>query len=127
MLRGAFIGFGNVAAKGHLPGWQSVKDVQIIAATDVVATQRKAFLEACPAARWYESVDALLSDKTLDFVDICTPPSSHPGLIKRALDVHLHILCEKPLATRIEDAQAIAAAAAGSGRAMLVRCRSIGG
>ena len=87
MLRGAFIGFGNVAAKGHLPGWQSVKDVQIIAATDVVATQRKAFLEAYPAGRWHESVDALLSDKTLDFVDICTPPSSHPGLIERALDV----------------------------------------
>src|SRR6187402_3780930 len=76
VLRGAFIGFGNVAAKGHLPGWQSVKDVQIIAATDVVATQRKAFLEAYPAGRWHESVDALLSDKTLDFVDICTPPSS---------------------------------------------------
>ena len=116
MLRGAFIGFGNVAAKGHLPGWQSVKDVQIIAATDVVATQRKAFLEAYPAGRWHESVDALLSDKTLDFVDICTPPSSHPGLIERALDVRLHVLCEKPLAIRIEDAQAIAAAAAGSGR-----------
>jgi len=118
VLRGAFIGFGNVAAKGHLPGWQSVKDVQIIAATDVVATQGKAFLEACPAGRWYESVDALLSDKTLDFVDICTPPSSHPGLIERALDVRLHVLCEKPLAIRIEDAQAIAAAAAGRGRAV---------
>jgi predicted dehydrogenase len=118
VLRGAFIGFGNVAAKGHLPGWQSVKDIQIVAATDVVATQSKIFRDVCPAGRWYESVDALLSDKTLDFVDICTPPSSHPGLIKRALDVGMHVLCEKPLATRIEDAQAIASAAAGRGRAV---------
>ncbi|HET7912381.1 MAG TPA: Gfo/Idh/MocA family oxidoreductase [Pseudolabrys sp.] len=118
MLRGAFIGFGNVAAKGHLPGWQSVKDVQIVAATDAVEAQGSAFLEACPGGRWHESVDSLLADKTLDFVDICTPPSSHAALIKRALDAGLHVLCEKPLVTRIGDAQAVAAAAAKSGRAV---------
>ena len=119
MLRGAFIGFGNVAAKGHLPGWQSVKDVQIVAATDAVAAQGRAFLEACPrGGRWYDDVDDLLSDKSLDFVDICTPPSSHAALIKRALDARLHVLCEKPLVTRVGDARAITAAAAGSGRAV---------
>jgi predicted dehydrogenase len=116
VLRGAFIGFGNVAAKGHLPGWQSLKDVQIVAATDVVAAQGRAFLEACPHGQWHDSVDELLSDKTLDFVDICTPPSSHVALIKRALDAQLHVLCEKPLTTRIADAQAIAAAAVATGR-----------
>jgi len=116
VLRGAFIGFGNVAANGHLPGLQSVKDVKIVAATDAVATQGRAFLEACPGGRWHESVDDLLSDETLDFVDICTPPSSHAVLIKRALDSDLHVLCEKPLVTRVGDLQAIAAAVAGSGR-----------
>jgi predicted dehydrogenase len=118
VLRGAFIGFGNVAAKGHLPGWQTVKDVQIVAATDAVAAQGRAFLEACPGGRWHETVDDLLSDKTLDFVDICTPPGSHMALIKRALDARLHVLCEKPLVTRIGDAQAVAAAAANAGRAV---------
>ena len=44
VLRGAFIGFGNVAAKGHLPGWQSRSDVRIVAATDAVAARREAFL-----------------------------------------------------------------------------------
>lgn len=117
-MRGAFIGFGNVAAKGHLPGWQSIKNVQIVAATDAVAAQAKVFLDACPGGRWHKSVDELLSDKTLDFVDICTPPGSHAVLIRRALDARFHVLCEKPLATRVGDAQAIAAAAAGSGRAV---------
>lgn len=118
MLRGAFIGFGNVAAKGHLPGWQYVEDVQIVAATDAVAAQDKVFLEACPGGQWHKTVDELLSDKTLDFVDICTPPSSHAALIKRALDARLHVLCEKPLVTRIGDAQAVLATAAGAGRAV---------
>ena len=116
MLRGAFIGFGNVAAKGHLPGWQSRKDVGVVAATDAFAARREAFLGACPEGRWYESVDDLLSGETLDFVDICTPPGSHATLIKRALDSGLHVLCEKPLVTRVKDAQIVAAAAARTGR-----------
>jgi predicted dehydrogenase len=118
VLRGAFIGFGNVAAKGHLPGWQSVKDVQIVAATDAAAARGGVFLEACSGGRWHESVDGLLADNALDFVDICTPPSSHAALIRRALDAGLHVLCEKPLVTRVEDAQAVAAAAVTRGRAV---------
>lgn len=116
MLRGAFIGFGNVAAKGHLPGWHSVSGVQMVAATDVAAAQGKAFLEACPGGRWHENVDDLLSDKTLDFVDICTPPGSHAALIGRALDAKLHVLCEKPLVLRAAEAQPIVSASASSGR-----------
>src|SRR6266404_9810953 len=116
MLRGAFIGFGNVAAKGHLPGWQSRTDVRIMAATDVLSTRRDAFLRACPNGRWYESVDDLLSGETLDFVDICTPPSSHAALIRQALEADLHVLCEKPLVTQLADAQLVAAASARAGR-----------
>jgi predicted dehydrogenase len=110
VLRGALIGFGNVAAKGHLPGWQSLNDVSIVAATDVRASRGKAFLDACPNGRWYDSVDDLLADRTLDFVDVCTPPSSHALLIKQALEADLHILCEKPLVTRLADALFLAAA-----------------
>jgi predicted dehydrogenase len=116
VLRGAFIGFGNVAAKGHLPGWQSCDDVTIVAATDALAARRDAFLEACPDARWYGSVDELLSGEPLDFVDICTPPGSHAALIERALQSGLHVLCEKPLVTRLRDARTVAAASAGAGR-----------
>jgi predicted dehydrogenase len=116
VLRGAFIGFGNVAAKGHLPGWQSRDDVAIVAATDAFPARRDAFLEACPNGRWYDSAEDLLSGETLDFVDICTPPSSHAALIQQALEADLHVLCEKPLVIRPADAQRVAAAAARAGR-----------
>lgn len=118
MLRGAFIGFGNVAARGHLPGWQSRSDVRIVAATDAIAERREAFLEACPEARWHKSVTDLLSSEKLDFVDICTPPGSHVTLISQALDAGLHVLCEKPLVTQVDDAQMVAAAAMRAGRTL---------
>jgi len=115
-LRGAFIGFGNVAAEGHLPGWQSRGDVKIAAAADTSAVRREAFLAACPDGRWYDEVSDLLAGETLDFVDICTPPGSHAALIEQALNAGLHVLCEKPLVTRMEDALAVDAAAARAGR-----------
>jgi predicted dehydrogenase len=116
VLRGAFIGFGNVAAEGHLPSWQTLDNIEIIGATDTVGARRETFRNACPGGRWYETVEDVLSDRTLDFIDICTPPNSHADLIKRALDAKLHVLCEKPLVTRVEDARSVAEAAAHSGR-----------
>jgi predicted dehydrogenase len=116
VLKGAFIGFGNVAANGHLPGWRAREDVRIVAATDAAVTRREAFLAARPGGQWCETVDDLLAGEKLDFVDICAPPGSHAALIERALDAGLHVLSEKPLVTRVEDAKRIAAAAARAGR-----------
>ena len=117
VLRGAFIGFGNVAAKGHLPGLQSRDDMAIVAAADTVATQRERFLAACPDGCWYDDVGDLLAGETLDFVDICTPPGGHAPLIEQALRGGLHVLCEKPLVTRVEDALTV--------RELTVRARRI--
>lgn len=116
MLRGAFIGFGNVAANGHMPGWLSTPGVEIVGATDATPARRKAFQAACPKARWLETVDDLLAAVPLDFVDICTPPGSHEALILRALGAGLHVLCEKPLVTG--PAESVAAAAARAGRVL---------
>jgi predicted dehydrogenase len=118
VLNGAFIGFGNVAANGHLPGWRARDDVRIVAATDAAASRREAFLAACPQGKWYETVDDLLASEKLDFVDICAPPGSHAALIERALNADLHVLSEKPLVTRVEDAGLVASAAASAGRVL---------
>jgi predicted dehydrogenase len=116
VLRGAFIGFGNVAEKGHMPGWLARDDVTIVAAADAVPARRAAFLAAVPDGHWYDNVDALLDREKLDFSDLCTPPGSHAALIERLLGAGIDVLCEKPLVTRAADAEAIARAAARSGR-----------
>ncbi len=74
------------------------------------------FLLPVPGSRWHPTVDDLLSDEKLDFVDICAPPGSHAALIERALRVGLHVLSEKPLVTRVEDAERVAIAATRAGR-----------
>lgn len=116
MLRGAIIGVGNVALKGHLPGWAQSDDVEITAVADVVRARRPAAAARLPAARWYDAAEELLARESLDFVDICTPPSSHGPLIGRALERGLHVLCEKPLVLTPADLPAVLRLAAETGR-----------
>jgi predicted dehydrogenase len=112
MLRGAVIGLGNVALAVHLPGWARRRDVDITAVTDIASARRSAVEERLPNARWYDSADELLSQAPLDFIDVCTPPSTHAPLIERALARGLHVLCEKPLVHSPEALARITALAA---------------
>jgi len=103
MFRGALIGFGNVAANGHVPGWLARPDIEIVAVSDTNEARRSEAARLVPRARWYDSAEALLAKERLDFVDICTPPSGHADLIRAAMQQELHVLCEKPLVIFPED------------------------
>src|SRR5262249_29860268 len=59
--RGAFIGFGNVAANGHLPGWLARSDVEIVAASDATQGRREVFLAACPKGRWFDDAAQMIA------------------------------------------------------------------
>ena len=103
MVRGAIIGLGNVALDGHLPGWAETADVEIVAVTDLERARRAEAAARLPGARWADSAEELLATPGLDFVDICTPPSSHAPLIEAALGRGVHVLCEKPLVRSREE------------------------
>ncbi len=118
MLRGAIIGFGNVAVHGHVPGWRRRHDAEIVAVTDSRPAQRAVVAEHLPDSRWHDSADALLAEPALDFVDICTPPSSHAPLIQTALERSLHVLCEKPLVSSPEELESLTRLASAKGRVL---------
>src|SRR5260370_33842977 len=113
--RGALIGLGNVAVHGHLPGWRARGDCEIVAATDASPARQAECRVRLPAARWHDSVESLLAGEALDFVDICTPPSSHAALIEAALARGGHVLCEKPLGGAPEERARLAGLARSAG------------
>ena len=102
-LKGAFIGFGNIAQFGHWPGYAASPDAEIIAVMDPSPARQEAARQLNPGFHLYGTVEDLLLHETPDFVDICTPPSSHAGLALKALEKKCHVLCEKPLTLKVSD------------------------
>ncbi|GAA2017899.1 Gfo/Idh/MocA family oxidoreductase [Terrabacter terrae] len=52
----------------------------------------------------------LLERDDIDVIDICTPGDTHAEIALAALEAGKHVLCEKPLANSVEEAEAMAAA-----------------
>jgi predicted dehydrogenase len=66
---------------------------------------------------------ALIAREDVDLVDICTPGDSHAEIAIAALEAGKHVLCEKPLANTVAEAEAMveaARAAAGRGQRAMV-------
>src|SRR6187402_3291831 len=54
---------------------------------------------------------ALVERDDIDLVDVCTPGHTHAEIVIAALEAGKHVLCEKPLANTVEEAEAMADAA----------------
>jgi predicted dehydrogenase len=63
-------------------------------------------------AAWETDWRRLVERDDVDLVDVCTPGSSHAEISIAALEAGKHVLCEKPLANTVQEARAMAAAAA---------------
>ncbi|MEO7363705.1 MAG: Gfo/Idh/MocA family oxidoreductase, partial [Gemmatimonadaceae bacterium] len=87
-VQGGLIGFGFIMEFGHAAAYATRSDVSIIAVADICAARRLAAKLAFPRARIYDSAGALLQaeSRTLDFVDIATPPAEHAVIALAALD-----------------------------------------
>lgn len=52
----------------------------------------------------FDDLDHALQSEQVDVVHICTPNRFHHPMAKKALQAGKHVICEKPLATSLEDA-----------------------
>jgi len=106
-LKGAFIGFGNVASHAHLPLWLKDKRFRIIAVTEPDSKRAALAKKLLPDAPVFSNVKSMLAAVQPDFVDICTPPGYHAKLIIQAIETNAHVFCEKPLITSLESLEQI--------------------
>jgi glycosyltransferase AglD len=110
-LRGGLLGAGNIALRGHAPQWQSdslAQDVEIVAVADLSPENLAKARAVFPAARLYDKAEHLIEREALDFCDVCTPPFTHRALVEALAARKLHVICEKPIASTLADAEAMA-------------------
>jgi predicted dehydrogenase len=112
-VRFGIIGCGGIG-RWHAKTVRSLPGVTLEGVTDLDASARADAARSF-ATREIESVEALVAQKAIDVVCVCTPPDSHAALIESAASAGKHVLVEKPLAPSVADADRALAASASHG------------
>ncbi len=116
------IGVGMVGyafmGRVHSQAWRSVGaffDLPVKPSMAVLSGRSRANTEAAAESMGWASVETdwkeLVKRDDVHLVDICTPGDSHAEIAIAALEAGKHVLCEKPLANTVEEAEAMATAA----------------
>jgi predicted dehydrogenase len=115
-LRVAVAGCGRVVERCHLPALRRSRRLRLVAACDPLAERRTWMAAAAPGVATHASLDALLAAHPIDAVLIAAPVAHHAPLAVAALAAGAHVLVEKPMATDLDAARRILAAASDAGR-----------
>ncbi|MGA7148643.1 MAG: Gfo/Idh/MocA family oxidoreductase [Microbacterium sp.] len=116
-LRVAMIGHGFMGA-AHSVGWRQAPRMfalpEQVEMAVVVGRSAEAVADSAAQWGWQESASdwrSVIARDDIDIVDIVTPGDSHAAIAIAALDAGKHVLCEKPLANTVAEAEAMADAA----------------
>ena len=118
------MGFGvigtGILGNLHATVYNRLGDAELVAVCDVDGARAKVAAEKFGAQTHYTDYEALLRNPDIQAVSIATPDFAHKEIAVAAAQAGKHILCEKPLATTVDEAQAIVDAAAQAGVTLMV-------
>ena len=107
-LRLGLIGCGGIVRQSHLPALMSIPELVEIAAIADPMTENRAHVAAhVPDAKQYDDYRVMLEQVDLDVVSIATPHHLHAEHIQQSAQAGVAIICEKPMATSLEEANQI--------------------
>jgi predicted dehydrogenase len=104
------VGCGVVATAYYLPYLMHMETVDLVAVCDRYETRTAACARLFGAREQYLDYSEMIAQADIDAVFILTAPGTHVPFTMRAVEAGKHVLIQKPMATTMDDARAIAAA-----------------
>jgi myo-inositol 2-dehydrogenase/D-chiro-inositol 1-dehydrogenase/scyllo-inositol 2-dehydrogenase (NAD+) len=98
------IGCGSIAQESHLPAINRIPSTRLVAVADVDESRAQLASQKFGAHNWYRDYMDLLESEDVDAVDVCTPTKYHADVVVAAAKAGKHVLCEKPMALSLADA-----------------------
>ena len=95
------------AGRFHAQIWRTLADAQVVAIADLSAEACEAFNADHGPMRIYTDLDSLLMDPDIEVVDLCVPNFLHARMAVAAMEAGKHVICEKPFATTLADAELV--------------------
>jgi predicted dehydrogenase len=118
-LRFALLGTG-FWARFQLAAWREVEGARCVALYNRTRPKAEALAREFGVPAVYDDAAALLEKEKPDFVDVVTDPSTHARFVGLAAERRIPVICQKPLAPALAEAEAMAAACRRAGVPLLV-------
>lgn len=104
MVKVGIIGCGKIAQVRHIPEYLDNPNAKLTGLYDLNLQRAKELAEKYDC-KFYESVEEMLADPEIDAVSVCVANHVHAEITIAALKAGKHVLCEKPMATKLKDCQ----------------------
>ena len=114
-IKVGLIGAGNIAQNAHLPSYVKQSDVDLVAVCDLKPERAKQVAAEYGMPYVAKDIDELVAMEEVDAVSVCTWNNAHAKAVTAAAAAGKHILCEKPMAMTVSEAEEMAAAVRKSG------------
>ncbi len=118
-LKVLLVGCGRMGSC-HAQAYQAIKDYDLAGLVDIDPARSQALSKALGGVKTYADFDAAMSAIWPDVVCITTLPNSHEKYAVAALQAGAHIFLEKPMATTVQGATNIVAAARKAHRKVVI-------
>ena len=117
-LRIAVVGLAGVG-RTHVAKFQEMEQFELAAICDIYGDVLARVAADAPVAT-YSSAEEMFAKHDLDAVSICTPPKSHLPIAQMAAGSGVHVLCEKPMASTVEQCDGMIEACAETGVTLMI-------
>ncbi len=114
-VRWGIIGLGAITVDSIAPAIADCPGSRLVACCGRTPEDTRAFAQRFAVPGIHDSFDALAADPQVDCVYVATPNALHHEPVIAAARRGKHVLCEKPFAMQVEDAQAMVDACAKAG------------
>ncbi|WP_346428492.1 Gfo/Idh/MocA family protein [Alicyclobacillus mengziensis] len=113
MLKVLVIGAGTMGSV-HATAYADMTQAELVGVVDIRLSAAEA-VAAKLQTKAFKSFEAALASEDIDVVDICVPTYLHRRYVEQVAGAGKHVVCEKPMARNLEDAQAMIEACEGAG------------
>jgi predicted dehydrogenase len=108
-LRAGIVGLG--VGKSHAKGYITSPDAELAAICDMNVTRLNEAGDSWHVEHRYSDYAQMFAEAGLDVVSVCLPNALHAAVSIAALEAGIHVVCEKPMAQSLAEAQQMIAAA----------------
>lgn len=118
--KAAIVGCGGIG-HSHMDGYNRLDNVEVVAVADPVEAARRVYQGAYDIPKAYATIEDLLANESLDIVSVCAWHLLHPDLTVAAARAGVPgVICEKPMAIGMADADRMVEACEASGTKLVI-------